>query len=123
MAYCDYIFEIRAHSYSNSESKISNGRCCDSVVSSNCRSTFFSECENRFVFCLRQFDAATDGDATDCPLGSYSTGNIGDDDFNFATPDIADGVPNPLLFYGAIYPVSNTAFNGACVYYSPLHGI
>ena len=39
-------------------------------------------------------------------MGSFSTGEIGDDSFSFGTSQIAGGVSNPMIFRGDIWRVS-----------------
>ena len=95
----DYVLEVRAHTYQNSRSRDSNDACCDIG--------FFScgQCDNQFIFCLRGSSTSNDGNPNNCPLGRYSTGEIGDDSFTFGSP-IASGVPNPMTFTGSVWPVS-----------------
>ena len=95
----DYVLEVRAHTYQNSRNRDSSGSPCDVV---------FSECENQFVFCLRESSTSNDGNPNNCPLGRYSTGEIGGDSFTFSSP-IANGVPNPMTFNGNEWPVSKLA--------------
>ena len=105
-----YRLEIRAGSYTNSQHKDSDGICCEINRRSNCdsfiRCGLFCECDNRFNFCLRGQGTRHDDNAGNCPLGSYSTGEIGDDSFNFGSTRIANGVPNPMPFTGSVWPVS-----------------
>ena len=56
-----------------------------------------SACENHL--------ATSNGNSNYCPLGRYSTGEIGDDSFTFRIP-IASGVPNPMTFTGSVWPIS-----------------
>ena len=95
----DYVLEVRAHTYQNSGSRDRNGDCCDPVLFS------CGQCDNQFIFCLRRSSVSNDGNPNNCPLGRYSTGEIGDDDFTFSSP-IASGVPNPMTFNGSVWPVS-----------------
>ena len=93
-----------AHSYRNPGGRDSGGYCCESYSTVLCG--IIDQCDNRFVFCLRNFGTAEDGNEDNCPLGRYETpGAVGDDDFSFATP-IASGVPNPMTFTGSVWPVS-----------------
>ena len=39
-------------------------------------------------------------------MGSFSTGEIGDDSFSFGTFQITGGVSNPMIFRGDIWRVS-----------------
>ena len=96
----DYVLEVRAHTYENSGHRLSNGDCCD-ISLLEC-----GECDNQFVFCLRGSSISNDGNTNNCPLGRYSTGEIGGDSFTFSTP-IASGVPNPMTFNGSVWPVSH----------------
>jgi hypothetical protein len=95
----DYVLEVRAHTYRNSRNRDSDDACCDIG--------FFScgQCDNQFIFCLRGSSTSNDGNPNNCPLGRYSTGEIGDDSFTFSSP-IASGVPNPMTFSGSVWPVS-----------------
>jgi hypothetical protein len=52
---------------------------------------------------LRGFGANRDSNEQNCPLGSYSTGEIGDDGFSFGSSQIASGVSNPMIFRGDIW--------------------
>ena len=79
----------------------SGGYCCESYSWCCCS----SQCDNRFVFCLRPSGTSQDGNEGNCPLGRYTTGEVGDDDFNFGSSSIASGVPNPLVFTGSVWPV------------------
>ena len=81
---------MRAHRYSNSESTVSDGSSCDSFLG--------GQCENRFKFCMREYGASRNGNQNNCPLGSFTTGEVGDDNFSFGTHQIDDGVPNPMIF-------------------------
>ena len=94
----DYVLEIRAHTYRNRYHRQSNGRCCDRP--------FCGQCENYFRFCLRSTGTSHDDNAGNCPLGRYTTGEVGDDDFSFGSTSIASGVPNPMTFTGSVWPVS-----------------
>ena len=95
----DYVLEVRAHTYQNSRHRDSNNDCCD-IGFLSC-----GQCDNQFIFCLRGASTSNDGNPNNCPLGRYSTGEIGDDDFTFSSP-IASGVPNPMTFTGSVWPVS-----------------
>ena len=96
--HANYVLEIWAHTYQNSRSRDSNDDCCDALI------VCVGECDNQFIFCLRGTSTANDGNTNNCPLGSYCTGEIGDDSFTFSTP-ISNGVPNPMIFSGNIWPV------------------
>ena len=104
-----YRLEIRAVSYSNPAHRDSAGICCEiSGRRSNCDPWFCGhcECDNRFDFCLRRPGTPRDDNSGNCPLGSYTTGEVGDDSFNFGTSRIANGVANPMPFSGSVWPVS-----------------
>lgn len=104
-----YRLEIRAVSYSNSEHKDAEGICCEiGGRTSGCDPWWcpHCECDNRFNFCLRAPGTSRDDNPGNCPLGSYSTGEIGDDSFSFGSSSIASGVPNPMSFTGSVWPVS-----------------
>ena len=104
----NYQLEIRAHSYSNSPHRDAAGGCCDKGGRSNCDPwwCFYCQCDNEFVFCLRNSGTAHDSNTGSCPLGTYSTGEVGDDSFNFGSNSIYSGVSNPMLFQGSVWPVS-----------------
>lgn len=108
MVTSDYLLEIRAHNYRNSLHRDSAGTCCEIIATSNCDPWWCSgcECDNQFHFCLREANSPQDGNGGYCPLGSYSTGTVGDDSFNFGSTSIASGVPNPMTFHGSVWPVS-----------------
>ena len=95
----DYMLEVQAHTYRNSDSRESSGDCCDRFF------VCVGQCDNQFIFCLRESSTPNDGNPSNCPLGSYSTGEIGGDSFTFSSP-IASGVPNPMTFTGSVWPVS-----------------
>ena len=94
-----YLFEIRAVSHSNPGGRDSNGDNCDPF--------FAGSCDTSFYFCLRRSGTRHDDDEHNCPLGSYSTGDIGGDSFRFGTTRIASGVPNPMTFRGSGWPVTD----------------
>lgn len=109
MAEGTYRLEIRATSYSNPDHRDANGICCEIAGrTSGCDPWYCGHChcDNRFNFCLRRPGTSRDDNAGNCPLGSYSTGEIGDDSFNFGGSSIASGVPNPMPFSGSVWPVS-----------------
>ena len=93
-----YTLEIRAHHYWNPDHHMIGG-CCEWF---NCA----DECDNRFKFCLRGYEAHRDGNENNCPLGSYSTGEIGNDGFSFGSSQIDKEVSNPMTFEGNIWGVS-----------------
>ena len=70
----NYTLEARAHRYENDDHLLANGHCCDQSGTSNCIPSWcgFCECDNRFVFCLRNADHPQDGDEDDCPLGRFA---------------------------------------------------
>ena len=105
-----YTLSIRAHRYWNSRHEVADGTCCDKTGRSNCDPWWCGhcQCDNRFKFCLRRHGTNRDGNEQNCPLGSYSTGEIGDDSFSFSSPEIDDDVPNPMIFNGDIWQVSST---------------
>lgn len=102
------MFEVRAHSYRNSEHKESAGYCCESYDTSGCDPWWclHCQCDNYFKFCLRNTGTTRDDNAGNCPLGSYTTAVVGDDDFSFGSTRISNGVPNPMMFTGSVWPVS-----------------
>ena len=93
------MLDVMAHTYRNSGSRESSGDCCDRII------FCVGQCDNQFIFCLRHSFTSNDGNPSNCPLGSFSTGEIGDDSFTFSSP-IAAGVPNPMTFTGSVWPVS-----------------
>ena len=100
-----FSLSIRAHSYSNPHHRLADGSGCDvNIFTTN-------ECDSRFTFCLRRHGTNRNGNANNCPLGSYSTGKIGDDAFTFGSSSIASGVPNPMIFRGSIWEVSKIPNN------------
>ena len=74
-----------------------------------CDVDIFDECDNKFKFCLRGSGSARDGNTENCPLGYYSTGEIGDNNFTFGSESIARGVPNPMTFTGTVWPVRSSS--------------
>ena len=105
------MLEIRAHTYRNSNHKDSAGYCCDLITRSGCISWLCGgsrgcQCDNYFRFCLRSTGTSHDDNAGNCPLGRYTTREVGDDDFSFGSTSIASGVPNPMTFTGSVWPVS-----------------
>ena len=105
-----YTLYVRANSYSNSYNTVADGTCCNQFATSSCNYWLClnCQCNNYFTFCLRAYGASHDGNATLCPLGSYKTGDIGDDSFSFGSSSIDSGVPNPLVFTGNVWPVSRS---------------
>ena len=104
MVKATYTLVIRAHHYRNSEHKLSNGFCCELNRQTSCDPFFcFSlcQCDNFFRFCLRRSGTSPDDNSGNCPLGSYRTRVLGDDDFSFSTS--ASGV---MTFHGDVWPVS-----------------
>ena len=103
-----YTFEVWVLSYQNPTSQRADGRCCDGM-GNNKRN---NQCDNIFTFCLRNSGHPRDDNTVpeNCPLGMYNTGQFEDQDIiTFSTPSIdqeAD-VPNPLVFTGAVWPVSH----------------
>ncbi len=98
-----YNLEIRAGHYSNPEHKEASGHCCESSRRSGCITWLCGhcECDNRFDFCVRRSGTRRDGNTGYCPLGSYKTGEVGEDSFDFRRT----GVPNPMTFTGSVWPV------------------
>ena len=97
-----YTFSVTAVRYSNPSHRSADGGYCDTFL--------HRECENMFKFCLRPYGTGLGSNENNCPLGSYpSNGHtefIGDDFFYFGTSQIANGVPNPMVFTGSEWPVS-----------------
>lgn len=102
----DYVLKIGLDHYlSNTHTRV-DGFCCETFDHIPCS----MECDNSFLFCLQWSNQSTPlDDSISCPLGNYSTGNISRDDAAFpAGPGeyLDQGVPNPMLFKGASWPVS-----------------
>ena len=97
-----YTFSVRAIRYSNPSHRSDDRGYCDTI--------FHRECENKFKFCLRPFGTSLGSNENNCPLGSYPrnrhTEVIGGDVFDFGASQIANGVPNPMVFTGNEWPVS-----------------
>ena len=100
-----YTLEIRAHTYQNSGHGDSKGVCCESLLSPP---ACVLECDNIFVFCLRNAGSARDDNPFNCPLGSLNTSADvpGGDEITFGSDNITTGVPNPMIFRGDVWPVS-----------------
>ena len=99
-----YTFEVKVLSYQNPTSqRASNGRCCDNGRNSNC----VNQCDNRFLFCLRNAGLSKDDNTGNCPLGMYEFATANNrDNIMFTTPFINQDTPNPLVFNGSVWPVS-----------------
>lgn len=103
----EYQFKAGIHHYNNSRHLARqfrfNGDCCDACD---------NPCDNRFVFCLREFEAPlryTVLEERHCPLGRYSTDVIAPDNDNMEFvlgQNLYDEVPNPLVFSGSQWMVS-----------------
>ena len=95
----DYVLKVELNQYLSTMHTKVDGFCCEPT---DCT----VECDNRFLFCLQSSDQpAAD---TSCPLGNYTTGNISRDNATFTVGEPLDeGVPNPMLFRGASWPVSS----------------
>jgi hypothetical protein len=105
----DYTLEVQAVSYSNPRHRVAGGRCCDRFDFNNCGDINFCHycsCDNVFFFCLRRPGTDRDGETGNCPLGSYSLTEPMTDSFYFNTSILGNGVPNPMLFQGSVWPVS-----------------
>ena len=77
-------------SYKNPDSKLFNGKCCDTLVW--CTS---NSCENYFKFCVTSL-----GSSKPCNLGSSNTKVLGDDDFRFPGigGSLGTNLKNPLTY-------------------------
>lgn len=102
----EYILKVELNRYLSTTHTRVDGFCCETLDPIPCS----MECDNSFLFCLQHSNQSmldiSDGS---CPLGNYSTGNISRDDAVFpAGPGeyLDQGVPNPMLFKGASWPVS-----------------
>ena len=102
-----YILEIRAHTYQNKGHGDSEGLCCESSILSPPSCTF--DCDNIFVFCLRNASTARDDNPQNCPLGRFDTVDDvpGGDAITFSSVNITSEVPNPMTFIGDVWPVSS----------------
>ncbi len=98
------MLEVQANSYRNVDHKDSAGLCCERHRMNNCIPwwCFYCECDNYFLFCLRNSETGMESNRGNCPLGSYSTYVAEDDSFTFGNR-IAGGV---LSFCGDVWPVS-----------------
>ena len=99
-----YTFEARLHLYSNPEWKNGNGDPCDTLCVGD-----FCKCDNQFTFCLRPLSSSQDTDAEHCTLGASKTTSVfrNSDGKSFDNVvDLGNGVPNPVLYTGNVWPVS-----------------
>ena len=111
-----YVLEIRAHTYQNSESRDSDGVCCESLIP-----PCLADCDNIFNFCLRNAGMARDDDPQNCPLGRFNTvDDVGGDNIIFSSINIATGVPNPMTFRGDIWPVSYNNYSTVVIANNPI---
>jgi len=123
-ARAEFTLRITAHNYRNSNHMKSNGDCCDNlplVSCCDCSAGFglcapLCVCENLFTFCLLPSNAVRDNDLSNCQLnqnttpGSYTTREIRNDNFEFASlentdfPNVENGI---MTFHGdGSWPVS-----------------
>ena len=110
----DYRLEVTVHAYSNPEGVNSTGYCCDSENSRPPNCDRQDSCDTGFTFCLRNLGTQHDGNSINCPLGRRETrDSVGDDHINFDGRSYIEnpGVPNPLVFTGAEWPVIFTVNN------------
>ena len=102
-----YRLRMRAVSWSGN-GRDANGECCECCPLLGC----IDNCDNYFIFCKRPHGYDTSSE--ECPGGSYQTGDLGGDNVTFSSP-IDSGVPNPLVFTGTSWPVSDhAAVPGGC---------
>ena len=108
----DFILEVPVHAYSNpTHAAAPMGDevvCCDDgddVSPLDCS----NPCDNRFIFCLREF-GRTDIDlrTQSCLYGRERTEQYNNNDSLTFTvgEDFPGGVSNPLVFSGTSWPVS-----------------
>ncbi|KAL5464144.1 hypothetical protein EMCRGX_G033111 [Ephydatia muelleri] len=94
-----YRFEIEVQSYTNPISRNAYDMCCSPSDQDDCR----NECNNAFLFCVRE--GGHQRDLQDCPLGTWWTSRIGGDAISFVPgQNIDNGVPNPLVVTGESWP-------------------
>jgi hypothetical protein len=101
----EYILKVELNRYLSNTHTRTDGFCCETLDHFPCA----MECDNSFFFCLQWSNQSMLDGGGSCPLGNYSTGNISRDDAVFpAGPGeyLDQGVPNPMLFKGASWPVS-----------------
>ena len=102
-----YTMVVRARQYRNpSHLNSDNSQCCDCPRVFGVCIGAFCECDNSFIFCLRHSGTREDNNATNCPLGRYTTGLIlnNDDDFNF--DELENSSIGVMTFHGNQWPVS-----------------
>jgi len=103
-----YTFEVQVLSYKNPTSQRvdrTRSRCCDGMGDTNCN----NQCDNIFVFCLRNSVHSQSDITENCPLGLNKTNQFENSDTIVFSPPFIDeeaGVPNPLVFTGDVWPVS-----------------
>lgn len=93
-----YYFYVELQWFSNPMNRDHDGGCCDPGC---------GNCDNYFIFCLRQagYDEASDV----CPYGTFSTAaNLRSGSYlEFQSGvNLASNVPNPVRFAGSAWPVS-----------------
>ena len=110
-----YRFEIEVQSYTNPISRNAYDMCCSPSDQEDCR----TECNNAFLFCVRE--GGHQRDLQDCPLGTWWTSRIGGDAISFVPgQNIDNGVPNPLVVRGESWPVSIGSVSGVNRLYAEL---
>lgn len=103
-----YTFEVQVLSYKNPTSQRADdrrSRCCDGMGDPNCN----DQCDNIFVFCLRNSGHSQSDTIENCPLGRYKTNQFENNDaiiFSTSFIDQEANIPNPLVFTGDVWPVS-----------------
>ena len=89
----EYILEVRTHSFSNPDSLLADGSCCDLAGDGLCA---VSGCDNYFYYCLRSLGSGT---GPGCRGGRTSMVGYNDRPLNFSQP-IVLGLFNPLPLPG-----------------------
>ncbi len=115
-ANASFEFQCILHTYSNINHTLgtaSDVRCCDG---SNSPDNCVSNCDNKFVFCLRNFSAITQDVGGTCTFGMISTRpdnsdmitfQMGDGVFQLSPSSQISSATNPLVFNGGTWPVSD----------------
>ena len=92
MVKCDYVVMVRTHSFSNPESLLANGTCCDfNVIGGDGESCAVPGCDTYFTYCLRRNGVDQ--------LCRISQTNLNDRPLDFSQPAVLD-LPNPVPLLG-----------------------
>lgn len=84
----EYVVMVKTHYFSNPQSLLADGTCCDFRMDGSCA---VPGCDNYFEYCLRR-----NGRDENCRI---SRTNFNDQPINFSEPIIL-GLPNPLPLQG-----------------------